>query len=702
MSVIAVLLYHGGFGWASGGFFGVEVFFVISGFLITSLLLEESERDRAGWIDLRGFWMRRVRRLFPAMYAVLVAVAVWALFAGSVEQRDDLRRNLPWNGLYAGNWAQIVGDVPYVSTGSPPLLRHLWSLAVEEQWYVVWPLLFVGLCTIVRSNRLRGGAVFGLAVLVIGFTFWLNVRSSSPLRVPTGPAVAFDGVDRANFNYLSTLTRSSGLLLGAAAAFLWRPWRLEQVDDEVHGARLLRFGHLMDPISGAALVAIGVAFVGVDLSSRAVTLWLLPLVSVLSLAVVLGAVHPGALHVRRFLSHRWLVVIGQRSYGLYLWSWPIAVVAEATNGSIPRFVWATAVAVVVTEVSYRFIEMPVRRGVVRRWWSANRPVLIGVMAACALTVAGLGLAFSQVKRFDPLAGNQVVTFDVPNVLAASRSEPSVAATTSSTIVTATTTAGAGAGSVASEPVATGPAPPTTSPPTTLPLPDSVRLTIVGDSVARSLAINAPRGLDTVFPRLVNGGLDGCGVYDAGTVRSEVGFNNEFELCDGWQQRWANAATGSDVALVVLGAWDVFDVVVGDVVYEFDTPAGDLHFVENVRTGIDALLETGVAVGVLEVACMRPVAARGAGVPALPERGDDVRVAHVNDLLRAVADTYGDEVQFVPGPTGWCTDEELAQDIDVRWDGVHVYQRGANLIFENITVDLLRLGATVSADRSQDE
>ncbi|HET9667104.1 MAG TPA: acyltransferase, partial [Desertimonas sp.] len=147
LSVIAVIFYHAGFSWMHGGFFGVEVFFVVSGFLITSLLLDE--RNRSGHTNLAQFWLRRARRLLPALFTVLAAVAVWSILDGTDEQQSQLRRDLPWATFYGGNWGQIVGGVPYYS-GDPPLLRHVWSLAVEEHWYLFWPLAFIAL----RRTRL--------------------------------------------------------------------------------------------------------------------------------------------------------------------------------------------------------------------------------------------------------------------------------------------------------------------------------------------------------------------------------------------------------------------------------------------------------------------------------------------------------------------------------------------------------------------
>ena len=146
LSVVAVICYHAGFSWMRGGWIGVEVFFVVSGFLITSLLLDE--REASGRSDLGRFWLRRARRLLPALAVVLATVAVVTLAVGSAAERGDMRRDLPWALGYLGNWGQIVGDVPYYA-GDPPLLRHLWSLAIEEQFYLLWPLAFVAL---VRSR----------------------------------------------------------------------------------------------------------------------------------------------------------------------------------------------------------------------------------------------------------------------------------------------------------------------------------------------------------------------------------------------------------------------------------------------------------------------------------------------------------------------------------------------------------------------
>jgi hypothetical protein len=464
------------------------------------------------------------------------------------------------------------------------------------------------------------------------------------------------------------------LLLGAGAAFLWRPWTWPRAVDAP-------VGRLLDPLGAAALAALCCAFTVAVLTEPYVYQWLLPLVSVLSLVAVLVAVHPAAAGFRRIMSTVPLVVVGKRSYGLYLWSWPIFVFFDATHGSVMRFLVAMVISAAVAELSYRYIEMPVRRGAIGRWWGDRAPITYAPIVGGGLLLGSLVVFYVSVDRYDPFAGGGDATFELasdPAPGADGSGEPAsgeVASSSSSSTESSTDSTSN-----------------SSSTPTTTASVLSADLAIVGDSQANALAINLPSGIDSAFPEVANGSVDGCGVQDSGSVESAVTFGNNFAICDGWQDEWADAASGADVALVVVGAWDLFDVVDGDERYTFGTAAGDRYFAAGLMSGIDAMLAEGANVGLLEIPCMRPVDVDGAGVRALPERGDDDRVAHLNGVVRWVASQYGPEVEVIDGPDEWCSDEAIATDLGYRWDGVHVYRPGAKLIMETVAPQLLQLAA----------
>jgi len=656
VSVIVIMLYHGGFAWIHGGFFSVEVFFATSGFLITALLLEE--RTRTNRTSLRQFWIRRARRLLPALALLLATVAIVTLLAGTDEQLTTLRRDLPWAIFYAGNWGQITGGIPYWAS-DPPLLRHLWTLAIEEQFYVVWPLAFL----VLGRLRRRSAALVLVGVAVTTWVAGFVIHAGGP-----GPMGGwFDGADRVNFAYLSTVTRAGALALGAGAAFVWQPWRTAP---RLRPAARGRLGRTLDRTGGALLGLFAAVAATAGITEGYVYQWLLAIMAVAATALVLIVVHPAAVGMRRWFGWRPLVEIGKRSYGLYLWHWPIFVFAGAADGDTGRFLLAVTIAVGCTEISYRFVETPFRSGAFSAWWRAStersRGWFLGVGAAL---LVGLIVAYVRVEPTDRAVGGDQSTFAGPSSTATESvvvpAPPS--STTASTAVPTTTT----------------------PPPPVGPL----RATIVGDSQGHSLAVNQPRGLGETID-IDNGSLPGCSIYDAGSIRTaRPGVRNNFGMCEGWADDWADAARehGAEVTLVVLGAWDVFDLETpsGEVL-TFATPPWDAYVGEQLQAGIDALAATGTKVALLEAPCMRPQDVDGAAVPALPERADDARVAHVNDLFRQVAAANPATTTFVPGPPAWCQDEAVSSSLANRWDGVHVYGPGAGLIYDAVAPTLLAL------------
>ena len=208
VAVVAVLLYHFGVSWLPGGFLGVEVFFVISGYLITSLLLAEWRADHG--IALGSFWARRARRLLPALFAMLAVVSAAALIFAP-DAVPELRRGIPAALVYMTNWYEIVRKQSYFARfGRPPLLLHLWSLAVEEQFYLIWPpLLLLGVRRTRGRRRPRVYAALGGAAASALAGYLLYHPGVDPSRV-----------------YYGTDTRASGLLLGAVLAMGWTPSRL--------------------------------------------------------------------------------------------------------------------------------------------------------------------------------------------------------------------------------------------------------------------------------------------------------------------------------------------------------------------------------------------------------------------------------------------------------------------------------------------
>jgi peptidoglycan/LPS O-acetylase OafA/YrhL len=345
LSIIAVILYHADIQWIPGGFLGVEVFFVVSGYLITALLIEE--RESFGRISLKMFWVRRARRLLPALFAMLAATAFVVAFYAQDSAPDFRRDVFPAVG-YVSNWWQIYFvDAPYFAASALPVLRHLWSLAVEEQWYLLWPLLFAWVIAHKRIHSRISGV--------------MCVLGAGAIMAFTAARFVADDEMRINVLYLSTFTRSSGLLLGAAVAFLWRPW----MRNDLRAPKIRRVS--AELIALLAVGVLGILIATQHVFDESLYHWALALTSFASACVVAVVVRPGNTWMKELLSIPGLVEIGRRSYGLYLWHWPIFVVVGARENGV-RLAVALTITVVVNEFSYVFIETPARKGAIGNWW----------------------------------------------------------------------------------------------------------------------------------------------------------------------------------------------------------------------------------------------------------------------------------------------------------------------------------------------
>ena len=645
-SVIAVMLYHANIAWLPGGFLGVEVFFVVSGFLITSLLIEERESTQR--IDLKQFWIRRARRLLPALFAMLSATAVCVAFYATDSAPDFRRDMLPSLG-YFSNWWQIYAvDTPYFAASSLPVLRHLWSLAVEEQWYLVWPLLFT--------------VLFGAKWMRPKISGTLLIGCSGAIMIATALGFVQDDETRTNFLYLSTITRSSGLLLGAAVAMLWRPWR------KTSTRFVLVRSLAADLLAIGSIALIGYLMATVHVADKRLYQGGLAATTIASAVIVAVVMRPNGLFVKKFFSQDFFVEIGRRSYGLYLWHWPIFVVTHARDSS-NRLAVALALTTIINEFVYQYVEIPTRRGALGNWWH-NRPqlsamhrrlpVLIAAAVVGSLSITGVKVVGIEARDLSIDSSTASVIFSVPTTVASASSLPA-ASTTTTTIAK---------------------------------LPR--KLVIVGDSQANSLAVNKPSGMEKTFI-VANGSIDGCGIYDrgVGVGGTNGNFRRNFANCVGFEKSWAKSATKAkaDVALVVIGAWEVLDLKINGFTFGVNSLPADTMFRTQMKRGITALRATGATVALLEVACMRPVDSKGGPVPALPQRGDDTRTGHLNDLLREIAAPEDDGVFFVSGPKEWCNDPKISTSLSYRWDGVHAYKPGAKLVFETIANSVLQLPVT---------
>src|SRR5215211_496886 len=366
LAVIAVLLYHADLAFIPGGFLGVEIFFVISGYLITALLL--AEWQRRGRIDLKNFWLRRARRLLPALYVLLIVCLAYAVvfLPGEVA---GLRGDVVAAVGYVTNWYLVVGHESYFeAVGRPSLLKHLWSLAVEEQFYLIWPpVLALGLG--VAATRLHYRRVLILA-----------------LGGATAAAVAMallyqPGVDPSRI-YYGTDTRVSGLLIGATLAFLWMP---RPSPEETNFHRNFGSGRFRRRWSWILLLdVVGIAALGaliwfcLHLGEFQPFLYRGGLVAVaLATAALIAAIaHPQARVGSRLLAWRPLRWIGERSYGIYLWHWPVFMVTrpelDVSFSGLPLLALRLGLTVLLADLSYRFVETPIRRGALGRAWKRLR------------------------------------------------------------------------------------------------------------------------------------------------------------------------------------------------------------------------------------------------------------------------------------------------------------------------------------------
>jgi len=335
VAVLAVLLYHGGVSWAQGGFLGVDLFFALSGYLITALLL--AERAETGGVDAKSFWVRRAKRLLPALFLLVLVLAAYVALFASAEEAQRLRADGTATILYVANWWYAFSGASYFEAFRPSMFRHTWSLGIEEQFYVLWPLLFIGGMAWLKGRTKHFAiVVIGCALVSAAVMFMLYAPDTDPSRV-------FYGTD----------TRAQALLLGAALALL------------LHGRDVRQLTERWGVVLGAAALVACLAMFGLTNDHQG---WLYQggffLMGLIAVACIVSAAGPQDTVLNRGLSWKPLVWIGMVSYGLYLWHWPIFVFLDENRTHLEgpallalRF----GVTFIVAALSFYLIEKPVRR-----------------------------------------------------------------------------------------------------------------------------------------------------------------------------------------------------------------------------------------------------------------------------------------------------------------------------------------------------
>ncbi len=500
LAVAAVLVYHGDLGWFSGGFLGVDVFFVLSGYLITSVLLDAWRRN-GGSLGLGRFYLHRARRLLPALLVMITATCAYVVVF-LPDEASKLRGGVVASFGYVTNWYLIFHQQSYFSAiGRQPMLQHLWSLAIEEQFYLLWPLLLGLALKFWRPSRVK------LAVTILAAAGASALVMAMLYRAGSDPSRVYYGTD----------THSSGLLIGAAMAVLLPPWQLR--------GKLGRWAPTaLDAIGFTGLLVLVWCFANVSEFDSSLYRGGYVVFAGVAAVVVLVAVHPATTITSRLLGTSPMVWIGKRSYGIYLWHWPVFLVTrpglDIPLTGIPLFVLRCGITVGLAAASYRFVEVPIRSGALGRRFAALQHALrdSSVLQRRRLRTR-LGFAAGAVVVTTALLGiGLAVAQPAPRPPGFPAKPANIAITTTTGAPHASTPTTAAA----------APAPAHPAPSTTLtPIPDA-QVTAIGDSVMLGAQSSLHRFLgdrlqmDANVSRHFGEGLDVVRrLHDAGQLGDEV-------------------------------------------------------------------------------------------------------------------------------------------------------------------------------------
>jgi peptidoglycan/LPS O-acetylase OafA/YrhL len=587
VAVLAVIAYHDAYRWARGGFLGVDAFFVLSGFLITSLLVLEEQRTTT--VNLLAFWGRRLRRLLPALLLVLLAVAVYGATEVATIQLDALRGDALSSLFYVANWRFISTGSSYFDLfTSPSPVRHLWSLAIEEQFYLVWPIVVLVTFSLFRHAR--------RALMVVSLA---GIAASTAVM-----ALLYDSSDPSRA-YFGTDARIHTILVGAVLAIVLvaRPPRSTkargtlQALGVIGAIGMLWAMHSLSDLSssyyhgGSLLFAVAVA------------------------AVIAAVVQPSRSVLRAGLALTPVVWIGRISYGLYLWHWPVNVYlteARVGFGGGRLDLLRLAVTFGLATLSYYLVEMPIRRGA-----PSHRPARL--VAPLAVACTGIALVAATAGATSPPSylggGARPVTRPIVNI------SDRVGTITGKTTAEDKSTAGVDfreGGAVGDQGIVECPPPKPderegaaaavagSDPPPAVPPGGPIRVLVIGDSLGCSVAVGlGPAGAPAVVTREAT--IIGCGVVSDQVFDDGEPFPHGTERCSSWApalQQQAITSFHPDLVLWV-STWERFNLVLGDHLVRTGSAAWRVELQRRIALAHQRLSSGGARLAFMTVASPTP-------------------------------------------------------------------------------------------------
>ena len=397
IAVTAVVLYHLGISWIPGGFLGVDLFFVISGYVITRLILDSINQSSA--LDLREFYAARLRRIYPAFIFMVVCtiifIGVWA-----PEAIKRFLSDLPYALTGSINWLLVARHQDYFEAiGRPPLLQHTWSLAVELQFYLIWPMILLTVLKYFgKKNIARIALLIAITSGVTLFLVSLQLDQSNAQQV--------------SHIYFGTDTHSLGLFLGSALAVSWIPQNLSADIEK-------RAQDVVDAIGVVGLLGLIAAFLFIDESNASLYRIAFPLAGIFGCLVIISLVHPASRFAPLISSapFKW---VGQRSYGIYIWHWVIFQVTrpsvDLTGQSWALYLARVLLVLALADISLRWVEIPFRQGMVQNWFRGMKyrsakvklrqqlSIVFSVITVLAVTSS---ISVQAINKADQIAQNQV-------------------------------------------------------------------------------------------------------------------------------------------------------------------------------------------------------------------------------------------------------------------------------------------------------